>query len=70
MASPVILKPWACSEREAVPLLLALNAPDPSGLVLLQKNEKTEPVTLGARNAVDELVRYAESRWGVRAMPI
>jgi hypothetical protein len=70
MASPVILKPWAVSEREAVPLLLALKAPEPKNLVLTEKDAEDKPVTLGARNAIDELVRRAESQWGVRAMLI
>lgn len=70
MASPVILKPWPVSDRDAVPLLAVLNAPPPSNLVLLQDGKDPYPVTLGQRDAVDELVRRAESAWRVKAMTI
>ncbi len=70
MASPVIIKPWAISDREAVPLLVALNAPAPTELRLLQKGADPKSVAIGVRDAVDELVHRAESEWGVRAMKI
>jgi CRISPR-associated protein Cmr1 len=70
MASPVIIKPWAVSDREAVPLLVALNAVAPVELRLLQKNAETKPVSIGGRDAMDELVHRAESEWGVRAIAI
>jgi CRISPR-associated protein Cmr1 len=69
MASPVIVKPWAVSDREAVPLLVVLNTHEPSNLVLIEGHDET-PVTLGARDAIDELVRRAEARWRVRAKAI
>ncbi len=69
MASPVIVKPWAVSDREAVPLLVVLNAPEPSKLVLREGRDEA-CVTLGTRDAIDELVRRAEARWGVRAKAI
>lgn len=68
MASPVILKPWPVSDHEAVPLLAVLNASVPSELVLFEDGKDPRGVSLGQRDAVDELVRRAESLWHVKAM--
>ncbi len=68
MASPVILKPWAVSPTEAIPLLVVLNAPEPENVRLRQGKREFE-LDLG-RNILPELVAAAEQAWGGRKMEL
>ena len=70
MASPVILKPWAISEREAIPLLVVLNAPGPPDLVLRQKGEESVPVGAGKPGLLDDFARFVEEKWRGRTMAL
>ena len=70
MASPVILKPWAISEKEAIPLLVVMNAPGPPGLVLRQKGEESRIVTAGRPGILDDFARFVEKEWGGRTLAL
>jgi CRISPR-associated protein Cmr1 len=82
MASPVILKPWAISAAEAIPLLVALNTKtiedqllSSNGakpkLVLKQKHEPApRPVPPPGREAIDRLVRFAAQEWKGQVYPL
>ena len=68
MASPVILKPWAISATEAIPLLLVLRAPGPGHLTLRQSGAPEIPVERGTRDVLAELVDRAVSGWQGRKL--
>lgn len=78
MASPVILKPWAVSATEAIPLLIALNT-KPMGeqlrtlektrLVLKQKQD-IHPVEPPGRGAIDRLISFAAQSWSGQVYPL
>jgi len=62
MASPVILKPWAVSATEAIPLMLVMKAPGPNN-VRLRQGKSEFPVTDLGRNILPELIAAAEHTW-------
>jgi CRISPR-associated protein Cmr1 len=68
-ASPVILKPWAISANEAIPLLVVLNAPKPDNVKLKYGNGRPEPVTVGG-DALAELASSAERAWDGRRLDL
>jgi CRISPR-associated protein Cmr1 len=68
MASPVILKPWATSTSEAIPLLVVLNAPGPPRRTLRQARAADIPVTRGTRPVLEELTQLAERNWAGRRL--
>jgi len=68
MTSPVILRPFAVSPTEAVPMLLVLNSPAAPGLYLHQTGEKRIQVGFGERRAIEELIQFAAVRWETAAM--
>jgi CRISPR-associated protein Cmr1 len=63
MASPLIVKPLAISETQSVPACLLLNAPQPPGFVLQEKNGHDHPVRAGGRDALMEFVALAHEQW-------
>ena len=68
MASPVILRPFAISREQALPLILVLNAE--TRPLHLHDGRSSLPVNAGRRNAIDELVRKAQDRWQASATRI
>ena len=63
MGSPVILKPVAISEREAIPVMLALNVtPAPQDLILRDKHGDLA-VQRGNVDVVTELLNKAAKDW-------
>jgi hypothetical protein len=72
MASPVILKPWAISATEAIPLLLALRAPGPDNLILRQGKDQRDdmPVEQGTRPVLEELIQRAADGWQGRKLAL
>jgi len=68
MNSPVIIRPWAVSAREAIPLLLVLKAPQPDQLYLFAKGEEPRAVDAGVRDGLAELIRRAQKRWNAEAI--
>jgi len=72
LASPVVLKPWAISDHEAIPLLISLNtkpmheqlaAFKDAKLVLRQKHAPDIPVTQPGRDAIYGLIELAKNLW-------
>jgi len=70
MASPLILKPIAISPTHSVPAALLLNAPQPSRLVLREKDKTEHTVTAGARDVLREFMEHVESKWKVEKFDI
>ena len=77
MASPLILKPWAVSATEAIPLMVVLNAPEAGGLVLRQSKPKAPDQHEGTdfpRGNRDELfrnlIRTAGEKWDGRKLAL
>ena len=77
MASPVILKPWATSPSEAIPLLVVLNAPEaPKGrLALLQSKPQADTFREDAdfdrgdgQRVLRDLIECAERDWAGRKL--
>jgi hypothetical protein len=73
----VILKPWAVSATEAIPLMVVLNAPEAGRLVLRQSKPKAEDKLEGQdfrRGNRDELfrnlIRTAEEKWDGRKLEL
>ncbi len=75
MASPVILKPWAISPTEAIPLLVALNTKsiadhvNGSRLVLKQKQD-LKPVEPPGHKAIERLAVFAAEQWQGQRYPL
>lgn len=66
MASPVILRPLAISNDQALPVILVLNARKPGTLQLFEAKAADDEGTFvqsGPRNAVAELISRAQSKW-------
>jgi CRISPR-associated protein Cmr1 len=77
MASPVILKPWAVSATEAIPLMVVLNAPEAGSLVLRQSKPKApdkhegEDFPRGNRDELfRSLIQEAEEKWDGRKLAL
>jgi CRISPR-associated protein Cmr1 len=68
MASPVILRPFAISKDQALPLILALNTG--ARPLYLHGGEGAVEVQTGHRKAIEELISSAEDRWQVKAVRI
>lgn len=68
MASPVIVKPMAISATEAVPLLLALNAPPAPAKLTLKQGGAETTVSRGRTDVVTELVNRAAAKWKVKGI--
>ena len=63
MASPIILKPVALDGQKAVPVCLALQAPEPKSFVLRQKDAPDLTVSPGDYDLVLALLQAAEKAW-------
>jgi len=78
MASPLIVKPWAISPSQAVPLLLALNTQPleeqletaKAKLCLLESGSEAKRVSPPGRAAIYELIKQMEQRWGTQAQKL
>jgi len=68
MASPVILRPFAISKEQALPLVMVLNAP--TGDLYLHGGETPVEVGFGHRKAIQELIGRAQDRWNATPVRI
>lgn len=67
MASPVILRPFAVSERHARPLLLVLNTEPAPQKLSLHQGATSDIVTRGRRDVIGELIMKAARGWHTTA---
>jgi CRISPR-associated protein Cmr1 len=78
MASPVILKPWAVSATEAIPLLISLNTKPmaeqlqslPGTRLVLKQKQDLHQVEPPGREAIDRLISLAAKTWSGQVYPL
>jgi CRISPR-associated protein Cmr1 len=78
MASPVVLKPWAVSATEAIPLLIALNTKPmsqqlqslPGTKLVLKQKQDLHPIEPPGRGAIDRLISFAADAWSGQVYPL
>jgi CRISPR-associated protein Cmr1 len=63
MTSPIIIRPFAVAFERARPVVLILNAPEPSDLYLFRSKKPKFSVTAGTRDAIKELISRVQNRW-------